>query len=276
MERVSFVVAMIGILILFLWGCSNEEQYIAVQQLTGLEEEYEEFREIKDLEQVRKINEIVSELNWDVVVENMERPADYRFSFQYHEANIETKAPYYSLWLNLEQDTVELVLDRDNSYVSLNKKESKDLLDVLVGRESVELKKVKESLKVAEDELLWLNEMVVRDETKIGTKAINMFFHHVSEGIKDSIIAISPGIDSGPAIRSLFYDGEDEITYVYDNTRDHLSTEVDRSIYVYYCGKDVDYQYDIHGQFRRFMVTNCVGEDGGEKSDHHIFTENLK
>ncbi|MFS1515107.1 hypothetical protein V1503_01130 [Bacillus sp. SCS-151] len=137
MKYLKYIFAIIGVVSIFLVGCSNlvenEEQYIEVQKRIVDENEYENFKEITNNEQVQKVKDILNDINWEIAQVNMQHPADYKFVFQFKNPDIETKVILYELWISPNKDKVELVIEAVNKYVQLNKEKSAQLYEILTG-----------------------------------------------------------------------------------------------------------------------------------------------
>lgn len=121
---------------MILVGCStdlqNTEQSIVVEKSIGDENNYEDFREVTDNEQVQKIKEILKEANWINAKAEMASPPVYRFAFRNNNPNLEVKAPLYQLWMTPNDDNVELIRD-GNAYVKLDKIMSGELFEIITG-----------------------------------------------------------------------------------------------------------------------------------------------
>lgn len=134
----------IGMILLFLAGCSNdlkdEEQRIEVQKYLGNENQYEDFKEINNNEQVKKVKEILSDIDWENAKVSMVRLPDYRFGFQYKDPNIEAKAVLYELWISPNKEKVELVIDSESKYAQLDKEKSAVLYEMITGEKLSDLK----------------------------------------------------------------------------------------------------------------------------------------
>ncbi|MEK4628788.1 hypothetical protein MKZ17_11330 [Solibacillus sp. FSL R7-0682] len=143
MKNFKYLTVFIGIISIFLVGCSNEieteEQYITIQKRVGDENKYEDFKEITDNEQVQKVKDILNDIDWENAKVNMAYPADYRFIFQFKNPKIEAKAVLYELWVSPNKDKVELVIDAGNKYVQLNTSKSAELFEILTGGKLSEL-----------------------------------------------------------------------------------------------------------------------------------------
>ncbi|WP_099355172.1 hypothetical protein [Fredinandcohnia onubensis] len=124
------VIALIGIISMFIAGCSNQEQSVEVQKRIGDENNYEDFKLITNHQQVQKIREIIDNIDWETAKVQMARPADYRFAFQFKN---EAKAVLYELWISPNKDKVELIIDAGNKYVQLDRNTSAELFKVLIG-----------------------------------------------------------------------------------------------------------------------------------------------
>lgn len=125
-----YVIAFIGVISMFITGCSNQEQNIDVQKRTGDENNYEDFKIITNNEQVQRVRKIIDNINWETAKVQMVRPADYRFAFQFTN---EAKAVLYELWISPNKDKVELLIDAGNKYVQLDRNTSAELFEVLTG-----------------------------------------------------------------------------------------------------------------------------------------------
>lgn len=117
-------------------GCSNtigdEKQNIVVQKRVSVGNEYENFKIITENDKVEKIKKILKKVDWKDEKLNMDRPADYRFIFQFKDSKIEAKAVGYEIWINPNIDKVEIV-EASNKYALLNEENSAVLYEVLTG-----------------------------------------------------------------------------------------------------------------------------------------------
>ena len=144
MKNFKFLIAFIGIISIFIVGCSDTtetyEQYIKVQKRVGDESNYEDFKEITDHEQVQKVKDLLNDIDWENAQVNMAHPADYRFIFQFKNPEIEGKAVLYELWVSPNKDKVELVINAGSKYVQLDTGKSAELFEILTGGKLSELK----------------------------------------------------------------------------------------------------------------------------------------
>ncbi|MFJ8460652.1 hypothetical protein ACIQ57_16140 [Lysinibacillus xylanilyticus] len=135
--NLKYLITFIGMIFIFIAGCSdvinNEEQKIEVQMRIGDENNYEDFKEITDHEQVQKVQKILDDIDWENAKVDMARPADYIFYFQFKNPEIEAKAVLYKLWISPNKDKVELVIDAQSKYSQLDKKKSGELFEILTG-----------------------------------------------------------------------------------------------------------------------------------------------
>ncbi|MFC5465982.1 hypothetical protein [Lederbergia graminis] len=142
MKNVKYLIAFIGIISIFIFGCTkvNEEQFIKVQKRIGVEYNYEDFKEITESEQVQKVKDIIKDINWRNAQVDMVRPADYRFVFQFKNPDIDAKAVTYELWISPNKDKVELVKDTEGKYTQLDTDKSAELFEILTGEKLSDLK----------------------------------------------------------------------------------------------------------------------------------------
>ncbi|MGM9951745.1 MAG: hypothetical protein ACI33P_16535 [Lysinibacillus sp.] len=134
MKRLYFMIC-IGAFAVLLAACSkatfDTEQYIVVDKRVGEENQFEDFNEVTDRDQVDKALAILEEANWEKAKVEMVRYPDYRFGFQYKDPKIEAKAVEYKLWISPKGDKIELV--RPHEYVQLDKDASAQLFEILTG-----------------------------------------------------------------------------------------------------------------------------------------------
>jgi len=141
--NLKYLITFMGLILIFIAGCSdvrNEEQKIEVQMRIGDENNYEDFKEITDHEQVQKVQKILDDIDWKNAKVDMARPADYIFYFQFKNPKIEAKAVLYKLWISPNKDKVELVIDAQSKYSQLDKKKSGELFEILTGEKLADLK----------------------------------------------------------------------------------------------------------------------------------------
>jgi hypothetical protein len=124
-------------------GCSNdisnEEQNIDVQERTYPDtNEYRNLNEISNNEQVRQVREILNDAKWEEKVVDMARLADFRFTFQFKDPDIEAKPVIYELWISPALETVEIIKGQ-SEYTHINEKNSVILYEVLTGEKLSEL-----------------------------------------------------------------------------------------------------------------------------------------
>ncbi len=137
MKFLKLILVLVTMFLFIVTGCvngiTNEEQRIVVQKRVGEENKYEDFKEVNDKVIVQKVKKIVEDVDWENAKVSMERPADYRFAFQYKNSSIEAKAVLYELWISPNNDKVELVINAQSKYVQLNEKDSAVLFGIVTG-----------------------------------------------------------------------------------------------------------------------------------------------
>ncbi|MFE6169381.1 hypothetical protein ACFVP8_16160 [Viridibacillus arvi] len=126
----------LAMILFIITGCSNGKEdlgeYIKVQKRIGDENKYEDFKEITNNKQVQRVKDIILDRDeWKKVKVDMERPADYKFWFQFKNPKIQAKTVLYEIWISPNKDKVEVVADSE--YVQLNEVNSTDLFEILTG-----------------------------------------------------------------------------------------------------------------------------------------------
>ncbi|MGG0178890.1 hypothetical protein ABEY15_22485 [Gottfriedia acidiceleris] len=128
----------------YITGCSNlignEEQNIKVQKHIVDVNNYEDFKVITSNKKVQKVREIIDNIDWEHAKVDMVHPADYRFIFQFKNPEINGKAVLYELWISPINDKVELVITAESKYVQLDKNNSTELYEILIGGKLSDLK----------------------------------------------------------------------------------------------------------------------------------------
>ncbi|MFP7394171.1 hypothetical protein SFC57_11390 [Niallia circulans] len=128
MLKIKWVYSML-FLILFMSGCSNNEELKIVVEKLADNGEYKQ-TEIADQNQVLKIKDLLNEYDWKNEKIEHNRKADYIFNFSYTNPTVEEKPITYYVWL-IDNDTIQISREK-TEYVFLNKNESQELLEVLI------------------------------------------------------------------------------------------------------------------------------------------------
>lgn len=136
MKKILLFLSVLSVLLVSS-GCVNEMvgQKITVQNRTGEEDIFEDFREITQQTQVTDAIDIVKNANWENAKIKMERYADYRFQFPFRNSS-DDKIASYLLWISPNSENLEIVTDSDR-YVKLTKHDSADLYKILTGEELI-------------------------------------------------------------------------------------------------------------------------------------------
>ncbi|WP_407271288.1 hypothetical protein [Radiobacillus sp. PE A8.2] len=115
---------------------SDLEQRIIMQQRIGDGQlnAYENINNIRNNQTVEQVKEIMEQISWEKVEVDMNRPADYRFYYEYENTDMATKAIMHNIWVSDNGDQLVIVRDPDE-YAVLTKQMSKILFHVLTGEE---------------------------------------------------------------------------------------------------------------------------------------------
>lgn len=128
MKKILLLLSVLGVLLVSS-GCVMIGQKITVQNRTGEENIFEDFKEVTQRKQVTKAIDIVKNANWENEKVEMERYADYQFQFPFKNSS-EDKIASYLLWISPNGENLEIVTDSDR-YVKLTKQDSADLYEIL-------------------------------------------------------------------------------------------------------------------------------------------------
>ncbi|MFS0821832.1 hypothetical protein [Bacillus sp. 1P02SD] len=115
-------------------GClsdqDQDDQYIKIQKRIANDNNYVDFKEIIDNEQVQTVKRILGNADWEKAKVEMDRPPEYQFIFQFKNLDNEDKALVHMLWVN--KNILALVRGNDE-YVQLNMEDSEALLEIIGG-----------------------------------------------------------------------------------------------------------------------------------------------
>ena len=130
LKKKKLIILLIAFFVL-VSGCSFQAQKVTIQKRTGVENVFEDYREITQRKHVKKAIEIVKNANWEKDKAEMKGFPDYQFQFPFKNDK-NTKIASYSLWISQNGENLEIVTDSDR-YVKLAKQDSADLYEILVG-----------------------------------------------------------------------------------------------------------------------------------------------
>ena len=133
----------IGILVIFLAGCSNgnlnevenvrNENEIIVQKRVSEEDQYEHFKEINNEDTVEYVKDILNSINWENAKVSMAFPPHYKFHFNERNSQLDSNKLIYDLWISPNKDKVELVIEGESKYVQLTESKSAELFEAITG-----------------------------------------------------------------------------------------------------------------------------------------------
>ncbi|MCK6205736.1 hypothetical protein KZX50_09835 [Bacillus infantis] len=138
-----FIFPLIALFFLTVTGCSNgienDKQKILVQQHSGIDNKYDNFKEINNSKQVQKVKKILNEADWNNTVVSMSRPADYQFFFNYKDKSIQSDAMQHLIWISPTKDKLEVVRGND-AYMQLTEQDSAILYNIITGTKLSDVK----------------------------------------------------------------------------------------------------------------------------------------
>ena len=138
LKTIKIFIDFMAVFLVLIVGCSNEIKNdgnrIVVEKRVGDENKYEHFNEINDIEEVQKVKGILDKISWENAEASMAYPPHYKF--QIVDTNKEQKSNglIYDLWISPNKDKVELVIEGESKYVQLNKEESAELFEIIIGK----------------------------------------------------------------------------------------------------------------------------------------------
>ena len=136
MKTNKIFIVFLAVFLVLILGCSNEIKNegneIVVEKRVGDENKYEHFNEINDIEEVQKAKGILDKTSWENAAVSMAHLPHYKFQFV--DTNKKSNGLIYDLWISPNKDKVELVIEGESKYVQLNKEESAELFEIIVGK----------------------------------------------------------------------------------------------------------------------------------------------
>ncbi|MGE7183379.1 hypothetical protein ACQKKK_05090 [Peribacillus sp. NPDC006672] len=130
MKRKPLLVALSLLSITLASGCTTKQEHISVQKSEGKNYKFEAYKEKIEIERTEKIKEIMKNADWDKYeLEKGHPKADYIFYF--NDDKNEGKIAVYYVWVNSEENSVELTRNKHSQFVQLNRKDSEILLRLL-------------------------------------------------------------------------------------------------------------------------------------------------
>ncbi|MEW8995507.1 hypothetical protein [Clostridium sp.] len=137
MKFTKILIIFISAFLLMVVGCSsgieNKGNIIGVEKRVGEEDKYEHYNDITDREEVKKVKDILDNINWKDGAVSMVCPPHYKFYFE--DANGKTSEIVYELWISPDKGKVELVIDSETKFVKVSERMSVELFKLITGNE---------------------------------------------------------------------------------------------------------------------------------------------
>ncbi|MFD1927491.1 hypothetical protein ACFSFY_05355 [Sporosarcina siberiensis] len=130
MIKGKLIILFVAIIVLVL-GCTLKTQKITIQKRIGDENVFEDYREVTQGKQVKKVKEILDNADWENNKVEMTEFHDFEFQFPFKNDK-NAKIASYSFWIIPNGGNLEIVTDNDR-YAKLTKQDSTYLYKVLVG-----------------------------------------------------------------------------------------------------------------------------------------------
>ncbi|MEK3800885.1 hypothetical protein MHI18_22075 [Peribacillus sp. FSL H8-0477] len=138
MKICKCLIVFIGTFSILITGCSKESlnelqnvgKKILVEKRAREENKYQPYKEITDDSTVQKAKDILESASWENAKVNMAYPPPYKFRFV---PENEQSEMIYHIWISLNEDIAELIIEGQNKYVQLSKTKSAKLLEIITG-----------------------------------------------------------------------------------------------------------------------------------------------
>lgn len=136
------VVVLVTIIVVSVFSTASRNEVdfsgrvlVVEKRLTSADEvlnpEYGDYRKVESSEDVQRIGNFISDLSYEKAKVDMAHPADYTFSFDPKDGT--DKSALYELWKSPGGKRVEIVVDAESKYVHLSEKDSKFVLENVLG-----------------------------------------------------------------------------------------------------------------------------------------------
>ncbi|WHY57773.1 hypothetical protein [Peribacillus simplex] len=130
MKRKPLLVALCLSSITLASGCTAKQEHISLQKYEGTNYKFEAYKQKIEMGKTEKTKEIVKNADWEEITLEKDHPkAD--FIFYFNDEKSEGKIAVYYVWVNPEENIVELTKDEHSQYVQLNRKDSETILRLL-------------------------------------------------------------------------------------------------------------------------------------------------
>lgn len=154
MKYYKHLVVLIGTILFFIAGCSNETnsseiklnttenggKVITVEKHSIKEGTYESFREISDDEAVQKVEDLLASIAWENAEVSMASPPHSRYYLEEKNEQAEPNKIGYYLWISPSKEKVELVIEGEGKYAQLSKGQSAELFETITGEKLSDVK----------------------------------------------------------------------------------------------------------------------------------------
>lgn len=135
MKKYKILFLLIATLIFIIFICfqaiKDKKQRIEVKMLVTNDKTYETINMITNQIDVRKIKKIINNAIWKTATDEMSRPADYIFYFQYENKDYERKAILYQICINSNNKQIKLFRGT-NEFSVLTLNQSISLIELLI------------------------------------------------------------------------------------------------------------------------------------------------
>jgi hypothetical protein len=130
MKRKSLLVGLCLLSITLASGCTPKKEHMTVQKYEGKHYKFEAYKEKIEMGKTEKTKEIVKNADWEEFALEKDHPkAD--FIFYFNDEKKEGEISVYYVWVNTDENIVELTKDEHSQYVQLNRKDSEIILRLL-------------------------------------------------------------------------------------------------------------------------------------------------
>ncbi|MGM9985721.1 MAG: hypothetical protein ACI35O_00655 [Bacillaceae bacterium] len=132
----KILLALVAIFLILVTGCSigsgNEKQRIEVKKFSEANNQFEDFRKIKNDKKIQKAKELLNEIDWETANISISHPPDYQFTFQVKNQDTAVKSVLYRVWVSPTKDKLQIIQD-ENQYAQLTKEQSAILFEIITG-----------------------------------------------------------------------------------------------------------------------------------------------
>lgn len=128
----KFIILFMAFSLIGLMGCNLKldsekvsganlivEEKLLIEKRVGTENQYENSKEITDKDKIEKVLNILQKANWESAKIEMDQSPELKINNK------------YLIWLSPQKDMLEVIIQGENKYTKLSKKDSEAIYEII-------------------------------------------------------------------------------------------------------------------------------------------------